>query len=84
LFGLLDNQGEDRIKVLAGQFEPIQTNIENAQDALRNNDNSTALNALNSADSELLKVTQQLPPDEEAAPEEEEEAAPEEEEEEGE
>jgi ABC-type Na+ efflux pump permease subunit len=64
LFGIIDSQGEDRIKALAGQLNPIQTSLDKAQDAIRNNDNSTALNALNSADTELLKLTQQLPADE--------------------
>jgi hypothetical protein len=67
LFGVIDSQGEDRIKVLAGQLKPIQTSIDKAQDAIRNNDNSTALNALNSVDTELLKLTQQLPADEDDA-----------------
>jgi hypothetical protein len=60
LFGLLNNQEENRISVLAGQFKPIQTSIDNAQQALRNNDNTKALNSLNTADNELLKITQQL------------------------
>lgn len=60
LFGLLNNQEENRISVLAGQFKPIQTSIDNAQQALRNNDNIKALNSLNTADNELLKITQQL------------------------
>ena len=64
LFGVISSQGDDRIKALAAQFKPVQSSLDNAQDAIRNNDNSTALNALNSADSELLKLTQQLPADE--------------------
>jgi hypothetical protein len=64
LFGIIDSQGEDRIKALAGQLKPIQTSIDKAQDAIRNNDFPMALNALTSADSEILKLTQQLPADE--------------------
>jgi hypothetical protein len=64
LFSIIDSQGEDRIKALAGQLKPIQTSIDKAQDAIRNNDFPMALNALTSADSEILKLTQQLPADE--------------------
>ena len=64
LFGVISSQGDDRIKALAAQFKPVQTSIDNAQDALRNNDFAMALNGLTSADSELLKLTQQVPADE--------------------
>jgi hypothetical protein len=66
LFSIIDSQGEDRIKALAGQLKPIQTSLDKAQDAIRNNDFPMALNALTSADSEILKLTQQLPADEDA------------------
>jgi hypothetical protein len=61
LFAAFDSQGVDRIKILSGEFKPVETNIEKAKEALINNDNPAALNALNSADLELLKITQQLP-----------------------
>jgi hypothetical protein len=64
LFDVISSQGGDRIKALGAYFMPVQTSIDNALDAIRNSDNPKALNALNSADSELLKLTQQLPAEE--------------------
>jgi hypothetical protein len=57
LFGLANGQGE--------QFKPLQDTIDSARDALRNNDAAKALQQLDTAEVELLKITQQLPPGEE-------------------
>jgi hypothetical protein len=65
LFGLAIDQGGQNMKALIQQFKPIQDSIDSARDALRNNDTAKALQQLNTADTELLKITQQLPPEEE-------------------
>ena len=44
------------------QLKTMWKNLGNAQSSLSNNDNSKALQEIDSADSELLKVTQNLPP----------------------
>ena len=61
LFGLAIDQGEQNMKALMQQFKPLQDTIDSARDALRNNDTANALQQLNTADVELLKITQQLP-----------------------
>lgn len=45
---------------MAEQLKPLQTQIDNARDSLRNNNTAKGLQDLNSADSELLKITQKL------------------------
>jgi CHASE3 domain sensor protein len=62
-----------RIERLAGpeglavmkELQPLQNIIDRAQDALRNHDNPKALQELNSADVEVLKLNQQVPATEE-------------------
>lgn len=61
LFGLANDQGEQNMNALVQQFKPLQDNIDSIRDALRDNDAAKALQQLNSADAELLKITQQLP-----------------------
>jgi opacity protein-like surface antigen len=76
LFGLANDQGEQNMKALMQQLKPIQDSIDSTRDALRENDAANALQQLNTADAELLKMTQQLTPgeqDEETEEEEEEE-----------
>ena len=51
------------------ELQPLQNTIDNAQDALRNKDNDKALDGINSADVELLKLRQQVPTAEEPAEE---------------
>ena len=72
LFGLANDQGEQNMKTLMQQFKPLQDNIDNIRDALRGNDTTKALQQLNTADSELLKITQQLPSEEQGGEPEEE------------
>lgn len=64
LFGLAIGQGEQNMKAVMQQFKPLQDSIDSIRDALRNNDNAKTLQQLNTADVELLKMTQQLPPGE--------------------
>lgn len=65
LFGLANDQGEQNMKAVMQQFKPLQDSIDSIRDTLRNNDTAKALQQLNTADVELLKITQQLPPGEE-------------------
>jgi type II secretory pathway pseudopilin PulG len=65
LFGLANDQGEQNMKAVMQQFKPIQDSMDSTRDALKNNDTAKALPQLNTADTELLKITQQLPPEEE-------------------
>jgi hypothetical protein len=64
LFGLANDQGEQSMKALMQQFKPLQDNIDSIRDALRGNDAVKALQQLNTADAELLKITLQLPSEE--------------------
>ena len=80
LFGLASDQGEQNMKALMQQFKPLQDSIDSTRDALRNNDTANAIQQLNTADVELLRMTQQLPSGDQEVEEEEE---GEEEEEEG-
>ncbi|HEU4822033.1 MAG TPA: hypothetical protein VFS97_01270, partial [Nitrososphaeraceae archaeon] len=60
-------------KAVMQQFKPLQDSIDSTRDVLRNNDTVKALQQLDTADVELLKITQQLTPGEEEGEEEEEE-----------
>jgi hypothetical protein len=51
--------------------QPVRNHIDNAQKALIGGDTAGALNELNSADVELLKITQKLPSGAEESPAEE-------------
>ena len=73
LFGLANGQGEQNMKAMMQQLKPLQDSIDSTRDALRNNDTVKALQQLDTADVELLKITQKLPPGEEGEEEEEEE-----------
>src|SRR5918912_4295082 len=70
LFGLASDQGEQNMKALIQQFKPLQDTIDSIRDALRNNDTAKALQQINTADVELLKITQKLPPGEQEGEEE--------------
>jgi hypothetical protein len=80
LFGLASDQGEQNMKALMQQFKPLQDSIDSTRDALRNNDTANAIQQLNTADVELLRMTQQLPSGDQEVEEEEEEGEEEEEE----
>jgi hypothetical protein len=49
-----------QITVLYQTLSPLQAQIDQAQDGLQRSDLPNALEALNSADSELLKLTEQM------------------------
>ena len=49
-------------QTMAEQLKVVQEHLDNAQSSMRNNDNSKALEDINSADTELVKITQPLPP----------------------
>jgi hypothetical protein len=70
LFGLANDQGEQNMKAVMQQFKPLQDSIDSTRDDLRNNDTAKALQQLNTADVELLKITQQLPSGEQEGEEE--------------
>ena len=70
LFGLANDQGEQNMKALMQQFKPLQDSIDSTRDDLRNNDTAKALQQLDTADVELLKITQQLPSGEQEGEEE--------------
>jgi hypothetical protein len=72
LFGLASDQGEQNMKVLMQQFKPLQDSIDSTRDALRNNNTANAIQQLNTADVELLRITQQLPSGDQEVEEEEE------------
>jgi hypothetical protein len=70
LFGLASGQGEQNMKALMQQFKPLQDTIDSTRDALTNNDTVKTLQQLDTADVELLKITQKLPSGEEEGEEE--------------
>jgi hypothetical protein len=72
LFGLASDQGEQNMKALMQQFKPLQDSIDSTRDALRNNNTANAIQQLNTADVELLRITQQLPSGDQEVEEEEE------------
>ncbi len=60
LFALTNDMEPGQITVLYQTLSPLQAQIDQAQDGLQRNDLPNALEALNSADSELLKLTEQM------------------------
>ena len=60
LFALTNDMEPGQITVLYQTLNPLQAQIDQAQDGLQRNDLPNALEALNSADSELLKLTEQM------------------------
>ena len=66
LFQVISGQFDpDHMTAIAEQFKPLQTHIDQARGAALKNDNTKTLEEINSADSELLKITQELPASEE-------------------
>jgi hypothetical protein len=51
-----------QMTILLEKFKPLNDHLTAAQFALRNNDTSMALEEINIADTEFLKLNQQLPP----------------------
>lgn len=66
LFQVISGQFDpDHMVAITEQFKPLQTHIDQARGAALKNDHTKTLEEINSADSELLKITQELPPSEE-------------------
>lgn len=66
LFQLISGQFDpDHMSAITEQFKPLQTHIDQARGAALKNNHTETLEEINSADSELLKITQELPPSEE-------------------
>jgi hypothetical protein len=78
----LSSASEELFQVISGQFDPdhmaaiteqfksLQTHIDQGRAAILKNDQTKTLEEINSADSELLKITQELPRSEEEEEEE--------------
>ena len=63
LFQLISGQFDpDQMSAITEQFKPLQTHIDQARGAVLKNNHTKTLEEINSADSELLKITQDLPP----------------------
>jgi hypothetical protein len=56
--------GSQTVQNLIEKVKPAIEHIDQAREALRNNDSSTALDELNLADTEVYKITRSLPPSE--------------------
>lgn len=66
LFQVISGQFDpDHMTAISEQFKPLQTHIDEARGAALKNDHTKTLEEINSADSELLKITQELPASEE-------------------
>lgn len=66
LFQVISGQFDpDHMAAITEQFKPLQTHIDEARGAALKNDHTKTLEEINSADSELLKITQELPASEE-------------------
>ena len=66
LFQLISGQFDpDHMSAITEQFKPLQTHIDQARGAELKNNHTGTLEEINSADSELLNITQELPPSEE-------------------
>jgi hypothetical protein len=65
LFRTAQEEGPSATAVILQMSQPVRNHIDGAQKALIGGDTPRALNELNSADVELVKITQRLPPGEE-------------------
>jgi hypothetical protein len=62
LFQVISGQFDpDHMAAITEQFKPLQTHIDQGRGAVLKNDHTKTLEEINSADSELLKITQELP-----------------------
>lgn len=62
LFQVISGQFDpDHMAAITEQFKPLQTHIDQGRGAVLKNDHIKTLEEINSADSELLKITQELP-----------------------
>jgi hypothetical protein len=66
LFQVISGQFDpDHMAAITEQLKPLQTHMDQARAAVLKNDYTKTLEQINSADSELLKITQELEPGEE-------------------
>ena len=72
LFRAAENEGPSASVTIAEMTQPLRDRIDAAQEALLGGDIPNSLNELNSADVELVRITQGLPAGEDEAAEEEE------------
>jgi hypothetical protein len=62
LFQVISGQSDpDHMAAITEQFKSLQTHIDQGRGAELKNDHTKTLEEINSADSELLKITQELP-----------------------
>ena len=62
LFQVISGQSDpDHMAAITEQFKSLQTHIDQGRGAVLKNDHTKTLEEINSADSELLKITQELP-----------------------
>jgi hypothetical protein len=62
LFQVISGQFDpDHMAAITEQFKPLQTHIDQGRGAVLKNDHTKTLEEINYADSELLKITQELP-----------------------
>jgi hypothetical protein len=64
LYTLVDRVGPEAADLLLQKIAPVRENINNAQEAVANGDFAKALRDVNSASTEIVKITLQLPPGE--------------------
>jgi hypothetical protein len=57
---ILANEQENQTDALLAELKPLQDRIQNAQTAIQQGNNATALNEIGSAETALLQVTQRL------------------------
>ena len=66
LFQVISGQSDpDHMAAITEQFKSLQTHIDQGRGSELKNDHTKTLEEINSADSELLKITQELPSSEE-------------------
>jgi hypothetical protein len=62
LFQVISGQSDpDHMTAITEQFKSLQTHMDQGRAAVLKNDHTKTLSEINSADSELLKITQELP-----------------------
>ena len=62
LFQVISGQSDpDHMAAITEQFKSLQTHMDQGRAAVLKNDHTKTLSEINSADSELLKITQELP-----------------------
>jgi hypothetical protein len=65
---MLANEQENQTDALLAELKPLQDRIQNAQAAIQQGNNASALSEIGSAETALLQLTQQLPTDEAEEP----------------